>query len=102
MGGPKARWGTARWGTAPQYARGTRACQAGRMVTKHLTKAKFGMEVFKFCLCLSIPGVAVLVFRKPENLNKAITTAQYVVYPKETSRPELHDLAEAARARKPS
>jgi hypothetical protein len=33
------------------------------MVTKHLTKAKFGMEVFKFCLCLSIPGVAVLVFR---------------------------------------
>ena len=33
------------------------------MVTKHLTKAKFGMEFFKFCLCLSIPGVAVFVFR---------------------------------------
>ena len=33
------------------------------MVTKHLTKAKFGMEILKFCLCLSIPGMAVLVFR---------------------------------------
>ena len=33
------------------------------MVTKHLTKAKFGMEMLKFCLCLSIPGVAVLIFR---------------------------------------
>ena len=33
------------------------------MVTKHLTKAKFGMEFFKFFLCLSIPGMAVLVFR---------------------------------------
>jgi len=33
------------------------------MVTKHLTRAKFGMEIFKFCLCLSIPGIAVGVFR---------------------------------------
>jgi hypothetical protein len=33
------------------------------MVTRHLTRAKFGMEIFKFCLCLSIPGMAVLVFR---------------------------------------
>lgn len=72
----------------------------GSMVTKHLTKAKFGMEIFKFCLCLSIPGMAVLVFRKPENLGKAIQASQYVVYPREAPRSDLQELAETARNRK--
>eukprot|EP00960_Hanusia_phi_P045841 757458-Hanusia_phi.AAC.1 len=30
------------------------------LMAPHLRAARFGLEMFKFCLCLSIPGVAVL------------------------------------------
>jgi hypothetical protein len=58
------------------------------MVTKHLTKAKFGMEVFKFCLCLSIPGVAVLVFR-----------VRLACWPRHARKPQKRGQANAPGAR---
>lgn len=66
----------------------------GPRVRKLAYEGSRRLELFKFCVYLSIPAATVLYWNKPENLESMIKARAYVTFPKEDERPPAGGLEE--------
>ena len=60
--------------------------------------SRFGMEVYKFGVFITLPIVTVLYFNRPEIMERVIANLRYVTYPAEGPRPATGDLDSVKRA----
>ena len=63
-----------------------------------MTTRKFGLEAFKFGVCIALPVSTVLFFNRPDVMERVIRKLRYVEYPAEGPKPATGDLNDVKRA----